>query len=60
MTISIPWWAIPAGLLLAAFVVPAFLKSQGDYDMGTPLIQLAIFAALFMAGIGIFIGRLLS
>lgn len=59
MTIHIAWWWIPIALALLAVAVPSMLRRQGDFDLGTPLIQLAIFAAFAMAAIGILIGKLL-
>ena len=58
--LSIPWWFLPAVLAIAAFIVPSVMRSRGDYDFGTPLIQLAIFAAFMAGALGIVLGRWLS
>lgn len=61
MTITLAWWVLPLALALAGPAIPClFLKPQGDYDFGTPLIALAIFAACEAGAIGIVLGKWLS
>lgn len=58
MTVTLQWWYLPVLLVVAAFGLPALLRSQGDYDFGTPLIQLAIFGACIAGAIGVTVGYL--
>lgn len=60
MTITLPWWSLPLVLAALGFILPPLMfKRQGDYDLGTPMLQLLVFAVLVVAAIGIVIGRLL-
>jgi hypothetical protein len=60
ITVSLYWWLLPLALAIAGVAIPASLKSQGDYDFGTPLIGFAIFAACEMGAVGLLVGRWLA
>jgi len=59
ITVTIHWWYLPLLFVVAALFVPYFFRERGDYDFGTPLLGLAVFAALVMAALGILIGHYL-
>lgn len=57
MTITLHWWILPLALGLAAVGLPMLLRTQGDYDFATPMIQLTIFGVCVAGAIGILVGH---
>ena len=58
MTITLPWWLLPIGFVVAGFVCAAiFGRRRGDYDMVSPLICLACAAIGIAAAVAFLIGR---
>lgn len=58
MTITLPWWLIPIGLLVAGIIAARiFGRAKGDYDMVSPLIGAACFLLGLVGALAFVVGR---
>lgn len=63
MTITLQWWLLPVGLVIAAFVVPSIVSvmtPRRDWDFVTPFLCFGIFILFTACAIAVCIGKWLS